>query len=256
MIHPTAIVDPGAEIDSSVEIGPYTVIKNHVTIGADTVVGSHVTIDSYTDIGEACQIFQYASVGAAPQALKYEGEVTHARIGSRSVIREFVTINRGTNFGGGITEIGPDNFLMAYCHVAHDCRTGRHVILANNATLAGHVLIGDYVTVGGLVAIHQFVRIGERAYLGGKSAIVKDIPPFVIASGDRAKLHGLNKVGLKRSGFTEETIAALKKTYRIVFRIGMTLNEAIERVRAEVDPLPEVIQFIDFLKSSERGITR
>ena len=145
---------------------------------------------------------------------------------------------------------------MAYCHVAHDCKTGRHVILANNATLAGHITVGDNATIGGLVAIHQFVRIGDYAYIGGKSAVPKDIPPYVIASGDRAKLYGLNKVGLKRNGFSEATLTALKKTYRIFFRIGLTMNEAIARVRAEVDQLPEVVNFIDFIQSSSRGITR
>jgi UDP-N-acetylglucosamine acyltransferase len=183
-------------------------------------------------------------------------EKTYVKIDRGTVVREFVTINRGTAFGTGVTEIGENNLLMAYCHVAHDCKTGRDVILANNATLAGHIVIGDYVTVGGLVAIHQFVRIGEYAYVGGKSAVPKDIPPYVIASGDRAKLYGLNRIGLQRHGFSESTIAALKKVYRILFRYGMTLNEAIERALAEVEHLPEVNNLINFIKSSERGITR
>jgi UDP-N-acetylglucosamine acyltransferase len=195
-------------------------------------------------------------VGAEPQAVKFKGEKTFVKIGRGTTVREFTTINRGTAFGTGVTEIGEENLLMAYCHVAHDCQTGRRAILANNATLAGHITIGDYVTVGGLVAIHQFVRIGEYAYVGGKSAVPKDIPPYVIATGDRAKLYGLNRVGLKRHGFPETTISALKKVYRIFFRIGITLNEAIERSLAEVDHLPEVVNFINFIKSSERGITR
>lgn len=256
MIHPTAIVHPGAELDASVEIGPYSIIADNVYIGSRTVVGPHVVIEPYVSISADCRIFQYASIGAIPQAVKFSGEKTFVKIGRGCIIREFVTINRGTNFGSGVTEIGDENLLMAYCHIAHDCQTGHHVILANNATLAGHITVGDYATIGGLVAIHQFVRIGDYAYIGGKSAVPKDIPPYVMASGDRAKLYGLNKVGLKRNGFSEATLGALKKTYRIFFRIGLTLNEAIERVRAEVDQLPEVVNFINFIKTSSRGITR
>jgi UDP-N-acetylglucosamine acyltransferase len=256
MIHPTAIVSSKAEIDSDVQIGPYSVIAENVSIGSGTVIGPHVIVDPYVSIGSNCHIFQYASVGAEPQAVKFKGEKTYVKIGRGTVVREFATINRGTAFGTGVTEIGEENLLMAYCHVAHDCQTGRRVILANNATLAGHIIIGDYVTVGGLVAIHQFVRIGEYAYVGGKSGVPKDIPPYVIAAGDRAKLYGLNRVGLKRHGFPETTVNALKKVYRIFFRIGISLNEAIERALAEVDHLPEVINFINFIKSSQRGITR
>lgn len=256
MIHPTAIVDLKAEIDSNVIIGPYSIIEADVAIGSGTVIGPHVVVQSHVTVGPECQIFQYASIGAPPQALAYKGEKTHVSIGRGTIVREFVTINRGTEFGGGITEVGEDNLLMAYAHIAHDCKTGREVIFANNATLAGHIIIGDFVTVGGLVAVHQFVRIGDYAYIGGKAAVVKDIPPFVIASGDRAKLHGLNNVGLKRKGFSKETLTLLKKAYRIIFRIGLTLNEAIERVKAEVEQIPEVIDLIDFIQSSQRGITR
>ncbi|MBS3757062.1 MAG: acyl-ACP--UDP-N-acetylglucosamine O-acyltransferase [Desulfobacterales bacterium] len=256
MIHPTAIVDPGAEIDETVEVGPYAIIRDNVSISANCVIGPHVTIDPYVEMGPGCQIFQYASIGAVPQAVKFKGEETYLKIGRNTIIREFATLNRGTEFGGGITEVGEDNFLMAYTHIAHDCKTGRGVILANNATLAGHITIGDYVIVGGLVAIHQFVRIGDYGYIGGKSAVVKDIPPYVIAAGDRATLHGLNKVGLKRYGFSENTLSSLKKAYRIIFRIGLTVNEALERVVAEVENTPEVLNLVNFIKSTERGITR
>jgi len=256
MIHPTAIIDSKADIDSNVQVGPYSIIGANVHIGSGTVIGPHVVIQPHVEIGPDCHIFQFASIGAVPQALKFEGEETYVKIGRGTVIREFVTINRGTGFGGGITEVGEENFLMAYVHIAHDCKTGRNVILANNATLAGHIVIEDFVTVGGLVAIHQFVRIGSYAYIGGKSAVVKDIPPYIIAAGDRAKLHGLNSVGLKRHGFSQETLSSLKKAYRIIFRIGLTLNEAIERVKAEVEQVPEVNDLIQFIKSSERGITR
>jgi UDP-N-acetylglucosamine acyltransferase len=256
MIHPTAIIDSQADIDSNVQIGPYSIIGANVHIGSGTVIGPHVVIQPHVEIGPDCHIFQYASIGAVPQALKFQGEETYVKIGRGTVIREFVTVNRGTGFGGEITEVGEENFLMAYVHIAHDCKTGRNVILANNATLAGHIVIEDFVTVGGLVAIHQFVRIGNYAYIGGKSAVVKDIPPYIIAAGDRAKLHGLNSVGLKRHGFSQETLSSLKKAYRIIFRIGLTLNEAIERVKAEVEQVPEVNNLIQFIKSSERGITR
>ncbi len=256
MIHSTAVVSPKSNIDSNVEIGPFTVIGENVNIGSGTVIGSHVTIDPFVTIGPNCHIFQHAAIGAIPQSLKFEGEETHVRIGQGSIIREYVTIHRGTGFGGGITEIGEENFLMAYAHIAHDCILGKKVVFANNASLAGHIIVGDHATLGGLVAIHQFVRIGPYAFVGGKSAVVKDIPPFVIASGDRACLHGLNSVGLKRHGFSPQTLTKLKKAYRIIFRIGLTLNEAIERIKADVEQVPEVVEFVEFIKSSQRGITR
>ncbi len=255
-IHPTAIVDPKAELDSDVQVGPYAIIREDVSIGSGSQIGSHAVIEPFVSIGRDCRIFHFASIGATPQSLKFEGEKTYVKIGSGSVIREFVTIHRGTGFGGGITEIGEQNFLMAYTHIAHDCKTGRMVVMANNATLAGHITIGDYATVGGLTAIHQFVKVGDYAFIGGKSAVVKDIPPFVIAAGDRAKLHGMNTVGLKRHGFTPKTINELKKVYRIIFRIGLTRNEALERVKAEVEQIPEVVKFLEFIQSSQRGITR
>jgi len=256
MIHKTAIVDAGAEIGADVEIGPYSIIRNNVILGDNTRIGSHVVIEPYVRIGPDCRIFQYAAIGAPPQSLKFKGEESFIKIGRGNTIREFVTIHRGTAFGGGVTELGENNFIMAYSHIAHDCRVGDHVVLSNNATLGGHITIGDYSIVGGLVAIHQFVRIGAYAFIGGKSAVVKDVPPYVIAAGDRARLHGLNAVGLKRHGFSASTLSALKKTYRLIFRIGLTLNEAIERVSAEVEMVPEVVDFIAFIKNSQRGITR
>jgi UDP-N-acetylglucosamine acyltransferase len=255
-IHPTAIVDPRAELDSDVQVGPYAVIREDVSIGSGSQIGSHVVIEPFVSIGRDCRIFHFASIGATPQSLKFEGEKTYVKIGRGTIIREFVTIHRGTGFGGGITEVGEQNFLMAYTHIAHDCKTGRMVVMANNATLAGHITIGDYATVGGLTAIHQFVKVGDYAFIGGKSAVVKDIPPFVIAAGDRARLHGMNSVGLKRHGFTQNTINELKKVYRIIFRIGLTRNEALERVKAEVEQIPEVVKFLEFIQSSQRGITR
>jgi len=256
MIHPTAIIGKTAKIGNDVTIGPYAIISDEVTIGDKTVIGPHAVIEPYVEIGPECQIFQFASVGAVPQSLKFKGEVSWTKIGRQCIIREFVTINRGTEEGGGWTKIGDGCLLMAYVHIAHDCLLGRNVVMANNATLAGHIEIGDFATVGGLTAVHQFVRIGDNAFVGGKSVVVKDVPPFVLASGDRATLHGLNTVGLKRRGLNQETLRQLKKTYRLIFRFGLTQNEAIERVAAEVEPLPEVKAFVAFIKSSERGITR
>ncbi len=256
MIHPTAIVDSKTDIGEDVVIGPYAVIRENVIIGKGSRIGSHTVIDPYVTLGANCEVFQHAAIGAVPQSVKFAGEETYVKIGAGSIIREFVTIHRGTGFGGGVTEVGEENFIMAYSHIAHDCKTGRRVMMANNATLAGHITIGNYATIGGLVAIHQFVRIGDYAFVGGKSAVVKDVPPYVIAAGDRAQLHGLNSVGLRRQGFSEKTLSLLKKAYRILFRIGLTLNEAIERVRAEVEQIPEVVTFVEFVKHSQRGITR
>jgi len=256
MIHPTAVVDRQAEIDAGVTIGPYSVVAANVKIGEDTVIGPHVTIEPFVTIGARCHVFQYASIGGIPQTVTWGDEESYVAIGAGTVIREFVTINRGTESGGGTTRVGEENFLMAYCHIAHDCQLGRRVILANNTTLAGHITIGDFATVGGLTAVHQFARIGEYAFVGGTSGVAKDIPPYVLAWGNRAKLYGLNTVGLKRHGFSPDTLANLKKVYRIVFRIGLTLNEAIERIKAELDMIPEVTNFIAFVESSKRGLTR
>ena len=256
MIHPTAIVSPDADIADDVQIGAYSIIGEDVTIGEGTWIGPHVVVDPHVTIGPGCRIFQFAAIGAIPQDLKFGGEISRVTIGPKVTIREFVTIHRGPKEGGGITEVGEKSFLMAYTHIAHDCRVGKMVVLANNTTLAGHITIGNHATVGGLVAIHQFVRIGDFAFIGGKSAVVKDVPPYVIAAGDRAVLHGLNRVGLKRYGFSNQTLSSLKKTYRILFRYGLTLNEAIERVHAEVEIVPEVENFIAFIKESSRGVTR
>ncbi|BBO88639.1 acyl-ACP--UDP-N-acetylglucosamine O-acyltransferase [Desulfosarcina ovata] len=256
MIHPTSIVSPDATIGENVEIGAYSIIGPHVTIGKGTWIGPHVVIDPFVTIGPGCKIFQFAAIGAIPQDLKFGGEKSWVKIGANVTIREFVTIHRGTEPGGSVTELGEHCFLMAYTHIAHDCHVGKMVVLANNTTLAGHITIGNFATVGGLVAIHQFVRVGDYAFVGGKSAVVKDVPPYVIAAGDRAVLHGLNRVGLKRHGFSDQTLSALKKTYRILFRYGLTLNEAISRIHAEVEMVPEVKNFIGFIKASSRGVTR
>lgn len=256
MIHNTAIISPKARIAEDVHIGPYAIVGDHVTIGKGSKIKSHVVIDPYVEIGQNCTIFQYASIGAEPQDLKFKNEESWVKIGDGCLIREFVTIHRGTALGGGVTQIGNGCVLLAYTHIAHDCIVGDHVIMSNAATLGGHITIGNHVNIGGLVAIHQFVRVGDHAFISGKSAVVKDVPPYVLAAGDRATLHGLNLVGLKRHGFSTATVSQLKKAYRIFFRIGLTLNEAMGRVTAEVENTPEIQKFVEFIKASERGITR
>jgi UDP-N-acetylglucosamine acyltransferase len=255
-IHPTAILNATAELGENVSIGPYSVIEGDVIIGSGTEVGAHVYIDRFTRIGRNCHIYPFASIGTAPQDKKFKGEKTQVVIGDENVIREYVTINRGTSGGGGVTTLGDQNLLMAYVHVAHDCHLGNGIIMANLATLAGHVILEDYAILNGLVAIQQFVRIGAYAYIGGKSGVLKDIPPYVIASGDRAKLFGLNIVGLKRHDFSDEVIMALKKAYQIIIRSHLTLQEALLRVEKEVPALPEVVRFLDFIRNSQQGIPR
>ena len=257
MIHPTAVVDKNAELDSTVDVGPYSIIKEKVSIESGTIVGPHAVIDSHVTIGKNCHIFQFASVGAIPQDLKFKGEDTFVEIGDNTVVREFVTINRGTAGGGGITKIGSDSLIMAYAHVAHDCIVGHHGILANCATLAGHVTLGNHVTVGGLTAIQQFVRIGDYVYIGGHCGVRNDIPPYIKAAGEeRVKLLGIDTIKLGRSGFSEETISTLKKTYRVLFRSKITLKEAIEKAKTEIEQIPEVVNMINFIESSKQGIVR
>ena len=257
MIHPSAIVDPKAEIGGDVEIGPYAVIEKGVFIDQGTRIGPHAVVREGTRIGKRCQIFQFASIGEAPQALAYKGEKTSLLVGDQNVVREFVTFHRGTVKGGGRTVIGNDNLFMAYSHVAHDCQIGNQVILANGATLGGHILIEDYVNISGLSAIHQFCRVGAHAYVSGLTGVSLDIPPYMLAAGNRAKLFGLNAVGLRRHSFQEKTIKALKKAYRIIFRSGLMLEKAMQRVEEdEIFQAPEVQHLLDFIRHSKRGISR
>jgi UDP-N-acetylglucosamine acyltransferase len=257
MIHPTAIIDPKAEIGEGVEIGPYSAIEKDVFIGEGTTIGPHVVIREGTHIGKRCQIFQFASIGEAPQFLGYKGEKTSLQIGDHNIIREFVTLHRGTMKGIGKTVIGNENFFMAYCHVAHDCQIGNQVIMANGATLGGHIMIEDRAIIGGLAAIHQFCRVGAHAIISGLTGISQDVPPYMMAAGSRAKLYGLNTVGLKRSNFSEKAILALKKAYRIIFRSGLTLEKALRAVEEDdIFQIPEVRHLIDFIQHSKRGISR
>jgi UDP-N-acetylglucosamine acyltransferase len=255
-IHPTAIISPDATLAEGVEVGPYSMIGPDCHIGKNTSIGSHVVIESHADIGEGCRISQFASIGGAPQDLKYRGEATRVVIGNFNTIREYVTINRATIADIGVTLIGDHNLLMAYCHVAHNCRLENHIVMANAANLAGHIHVEDFAIIGGLSGIHQFTRIGAHCIIGGASAVTKDVPPFVMASGNYAKLFGLNMIGLKRRGFTDETIQALKSAYRIVFRSSLLLSAAIKKVEQEVEDLPEVRQFLTFIRESKRGLCR
>ena len=255
-IHPSAVISPDAKIAEGVEVGPFSVIGPGVTIGKGTVIGPNVVIQSHTDIGENNSIFQFASVGAPPQDLKYRGEETRVVIGNNNTIREFVTINRSTTADIGMTKIGNHNLIMAYCHVAHNCLLEDNIVMANAANLAGHIHVERFAIIGGLTGIHQFSRIGQHCIIGGASAVTKDVPPYTTAAGHYASLYGLNLIGLKRRGFREETIAALKKAYKIFFRSSLTVARTVERARAEVPDLPEVRTFIEFIEHSKRGVTR
>jgi UDP-N-acetylglucosamine acyltransferase len=256
MIHPSAVVHEGAEIDPSADIGPYSIIGPHVKIGAGTQVGPHVVVEGRTTIGENNRIYQFASIGAIPQHLKYQGEPTLLEIGSGNTFREFVTVHLGTVQDQGITKIGNCNAFLAYSHVAHDCRIEDSVIMANNATLGGHVHVESHAILGGLVGVHQFVRVGRYAMVGGLSGVSLDIPPYTRAAGFRTRLFGLNVIGLKRRGFTPEEIRRLKHAYKILFQSGEILDRAVERVRTEVEADPHVEVLVQFLKESKRGFCR
>ncbi len=255
-IHPTAIIDKDVEIEDGVRIGPYCIIGKGTKIKKGARLMSHVVIEGKTEIGEATTIYPFASIGLPPQDLKYHGEDTGVIIGKGNIIREYVTIHRASVGGNGLTIIGDNNFLMAYVHIAHDCKIGNNVIMANAATLAGHVKVEDYAVIGGLVAVHQFTRIGAYTMVGGFSGIGQDIPPYMIASGARARLYGPNTIGLKRHGFSDETISELKKAYKILFREKRTLKDAIKKVQEELPYSDEIRHLIEFIEANKRGICR
>lgn len=255
-IHNSAIIDKEAFIDKDVSVGPFCIIKGKVTIRRGTKLQSNVVIEGKTEIGEGCTIYPFTSIGLPPQDLKYKNEETGVVIGNENIIREYTTIHRASVGGDGTTVIGDNNFLMAYVHIAHDCKVGSHTVMANAATLAGHVTVEDYAFVGGLVAVHQFTRIGAYAMVGGFSGVGQDIPPFTIASGARAKLFGLNSVGLKRHGFSDSSINALKKAYKMLFREKRTLKDAIKKIKAELPGIEEVQRLIEFIEKNNRGICR
>ena len=257
MIDPTAIVHPDTSIDSDVAIGPYSVINKDVSIGSGTVIGSHSVINGPTKIGSNNKIFHFCSIGEDPQDKKYDKDSnSYLEIGSGNTIREYVSINRGTSDGGGTTSIGNNNWIMAYVHIAHDCKVGNNSIFANNSTLAGHVSIGDFVILGGFTGVHQFCRIGSYSFSAISSVIVKDVPPFVLVSGNTAKPTGLNREGLKRNNFNVKDINELKKAYRIIYRDGRVLSDALKKLLKMSKDSKEVEQMYLFISSSERGIVR
>jgi UDP-N-acetylglucosamine acyltransferase len=258
-VHETAVVSPGANIGNGVVIGPYSIVGEKVTLGDGVVISSHVTIDGDTSLGDDCRVFPYASIGSKSQDLKDMSEGGKLIIGKGNTFREFVTINSGTPEGGGLTQIGDNNFFMAYTHVAHDCRLGNFIVMANVATLAGHVNIEDHVILGGLVAVHQFVKIGKHAFIGGGTMVQMDIAPFMSAThgiGRGAKLMGPNTIGLERRGFETDAIKALKNAYKIIWRSKKMLEDALSEVESNFGDNEEVRYLIDFIRSSERGIAR
>ena len=256
MIHPTAVIDSNAQIAENVSIGAFTVIGPDVSIGAGSKIGPHVVVEGPTTIGEDNEIFQFASVGAAPQDKKYAGEPTTLVIGNRNVIRENCTLNRGTAQDIGTTVIGDDNWIMAYCHIAHDCVVGNKTIMANNTTLAGHVHIDDWVICGGFSGVHQFCRVGAHAFLGMYTGVNRNVPAYTLASGQPAVPKGINSEGLKRRDFSTDQIRNIKNAYRLVYRKGLKLSEAIEQIEALIDEQQELLPFLESLRSSERGIIR
>jgi UDP-N-acetylglucosamine acyltransferase len=251
-----AIVSPKAEIAEGVTVGAYAVIDEGVRIGKGTWVGPHAVIRGQTTIGEDNKIFQFASIGEAPQDLKYKGEPTKLEIGARNVFREFTTMNRGTAQGGGVTIIGSDNLFMAYTHVAHDCRVGNRIVMANYATLAGHVELGDWVIMGGYSGTHQFTKVGAHAFLGNNAAVTRDVPPYVMAVGTPAVPHSINSEGLKRRGFSPEQIRNLKNAYRILYRSEKKLDEAVAELKELARTQPEIQPMVDFIAASTRSLVR
>ncbi|HZX33140.1 MAG TPA: acyl-ACP--UDP-N-acetylglucosamine O-acyltransferase [Rhodocyclaceae bacterium] len=256
MIHPTALVDPGAKLGANVSIGAYSIIGPNVEIGDNTEVGPHVVIKGHTRIGRDNRIFQFCSLGEVPQDKKYAGEETRLEIGDRNTIREFCTFNLGTAQDVGVTRIGDDNWIMAYVHVAHDCQVGNKTTFANNTQLAGHVHVDDWAILGGFTGVHQFCRVGAHVMTAVGSVILQDVPPYLMAAGNTAQPYGINVEGLKRRGFTSESITALKRAYRTIYKSGLMLEEAKAKLEEDAKTAPDVQLFVDFLNVSKRGIIR
>lgn len=256
MIAPTAQIHPSAKIGKNVHVGHFSVIGEHVEIGDDCWIGPHAVINGPTKLGKKNKIFQFASIGEAPQDKKYEGEPTRLEVGDGNTFRECTTISRGTTSGGGLTKIGNDNLFMAYVHIAHDCIVHNYTTFSNNASLAGHVEVQDHANLGGFAGVHQFCKIGAYAFCAGASVIVKDVLPYLTVSGHPAQTYGLNLVGLKRQGFTPEELTLLKRVYRIIFREGHTLEEAVHQVEGLMSQTDKIAIMLDMIKSTERGFTR
>ena len=254
-IHSTAVIHPKANLGAGCEIGPYCVIGEHVTLGDGCKLHAHVVIDGHTTLGKGNEVFPFACLGLKTQDLKWNGGITRTQIGDNNAFREYVTIHSATN-DGDATVIGSHNTILAYCHIAHDCRVGDHIVMSNVGTLAGHVIVEDHAIVGGLAAVHQFCRIGKMAIIGGCSKVVQDVPPFMLADGNPAATRTLNKVGLERNGVSEEAQVALKQAYKILFRDGLTLSNAVLKIEAELPQLPEIVQLVKFVRASERGISK
>lgn len=255
-IHETSIVSADAVIGSDCSIGPFCTIGPDVVLGSSVTLASHVVIDGRTTVGDETRIFPFVSIGLAPQDLKYGGEPTRVEIGRRNQIREFVTVHRGTAGGGGLTSIGDDNLFMAQAHVAHDCHIGNEVIMANAATLAGHVEIADRANIGAYSGVHQYCRVGFEAFVGGYSVVVKDAPPFAIIQGNHARCYGLNRVGLKRRGYSPQIIENLHHAYRLLLSSKLNTTQAIERIKAEINTCAEVDMVVEFFETSKRGVVK
>lgn len=255
-IHPTAIVHPGAKLGGNVNVGPYSIVGENVEIGDNTWIGPHVVLSGHTRIGCDNRIYQFCSIGEAPQDKKYGGEPTRLEIGDRNTIREFCTLNLGTAQDAGVTRIGNDNWIMAYVHIAHDCQVGSHTIFANNAQLAGHVHVGDWAIFGGYTGVHQFCRVGSHTMTAVGTVVLQDIPPYVMAAGNSAAPYGINAEGLKRRGFSAEALLVLKRAYRTLYRSGLALEEARDKLAEDARTHPEVQPILDFLAVSKRGIIR
>jgi UDP-N-acetylglucosamine acyltransferase len=256
MIHPSAVVDPAARIGARVRIGAFSVIGAEVEIGDDTEIGAHVVVQGPTRLGRGNRVFAFAAIGGDPQDKKFRGERSELVIGDRNTIREFVTINRGTGDGGGVTRIGDDNWIMAYAHIAHDCRVGNHTVFSNNATLAGHVEIGDHVILSGFAGVHQFCRIGEHAFIGMGCLVNGDVPPFVMMASDYGRPRGINSEGLKRRGFSAERIAAIKRAYRTLYLSGLPLEQARAELAQAAADAPDVRRLLEFLDQGQRALVR
>lgn len=255
-IHPAAMIDQDAKVDASATIEAYAYIGPQVEIGANCLIGHHANIERNTVMGEGCRVWPFASIGSDPQDLKYNNEPTRLVIGKRCRFREFVTINRGTEGGGGVTSLGDDCLIMAYSHVAHDCHLGNQVVMANATNLGGHVTIEDNVGLGGMVVVHQFCRLGTHAFIGGDSGIGQDVLPYMLYEGRRGTAVSVNSVGLRRAGFSDETIGVLKKVHRIIFRQDMNMKHAVEVIKNEVPQIPEVTRVLNFIATSQRGVAR
>jgi len=255
MVHPTAIIHPKAQLAPNCEIGPYCVIGEHVVLGEGCRLHSHVVIDGHTTLGRANEVFPFASLGLQTQDLKWKGGITRTQIGDENTFREYVTIHTATG-DGEVTVVGSHNHILAYSHIAHNVILGNHIIMSNVATLAGHVTVEDHAVIGGLAAVHQFCRIGKMAIIGGCSKVVQDVPPFMLADGNPAETRTINKVGLERNGVSDEAQAALKQAFKILFRDGLTVSNALDRIEAELPPLPEILHLVRFARSSERGLSK